>query len=207
MEFSGKDKIFELVSFAHGTEVRIKFPGKDHFKKIAVVQKTLDDNWRIQEVDLESVDMRSVNGINRLRFDSENEAATFVSMFVGQVVQARDNSPVPEEIRSFLNREADTIRRDVNSLKDQWIRLHGRARGLRYLAKKFNIQEPVWLLEQNDIGEVVKKIVEFKLENGEHPFFSEGTLYDLLGKEDARTVLVHIRNLIELVSPEDIGNL
>lgn len=45
----------------------------------------------------------------------------------------------------------------------------------------------------------LEALESFKLEFAEHPFFSETTLYPLLGKEDARTVLSYVHRLREAV--------
>jgi hypothetical protein len=43
-----------------------------------------------------------------------------------------------------------------------------------------------------EAGREIAKLTDFKCDQHEHPFFTEATLYDLLGKEDARTVLAYV---------------
>lgn len=41
----------------------------------------------------------------------------------------------------------------------------------------------------------IRELLELEIDGAEHPFFTEATLYELLGKDDARTVLAHTRSL------------
>jgi hypothetical protein len=45
--------------------------------------------------------------------------------------------------------------------------------------------------------QALEHLMTFKLEGGSEPFFSEGTLYDLFSKDDARTVLCAVYNFAQ----------
>ena len=81
------------------------------------------------------------------------------------------------------------------------------------LPRTFIVKEASYVAEPEDLRAAFKKLLRLKLEGvPEHftklagyakgdedaPFFSEAFLYVLLGKEDARTVLSYIHNLIKL---------
>lgn len=63
--------------------------------------------------------------------------------------------------------------------------------GLNYLATT--------LIKRATVVEASRKIAglaTFKRERDEYPFFSEATLYDLIGKDDARSLLARVRAVI-----------
>jgi len=45
------------------------------------------------------------------------------------------------------------------------------------------------------LPKVVEELLSFQTDHGDTPFFSEGTLYDLIGKGDARSLLARTRAL------------
>lgn len=48
-----------------------------------------------------------------------------------------------------------------------------------------------------EVRQEFKAMMKFQRYGDEHPFFTEATLYDLLGKDDARSVLAYIHSLAE----------
>lgn len=49
----------------------------------------------------------------------------------------------------------------------------------------------------------LRELLELRIDGAEHPFFTEATLYELLGKSDARTVLAHTRSLANVSGFKD----
>lgn len=63
--------------------------------------------------------------------------------------------------------------------------------GLSHLALTLATRSAV-----KEASQVAAEMLTFKCDQHEHPFFTEATLYELLGKEDARTVLHYVKALV-----------
>ena len=73
--------------------------------------------------------------------------------------------------------------------------------GLRKLAEKHNLENIVWQTDDSDKEKVVRDLLQFSLSGGDIPLISETCLYDLIGKEDARTFISLLQNALNFVAP------
>jgi len=103
---------------------------------------------------------------------------------------------LPEDVERWIiirAREIHEERQRARSLLDE-------QRGILKLAKKYGIKTAEFMCEESDDDLTIRHAREFCLEGDDIPFFCEMKLYDLLGKEDARTVLAIVDQLIRQIS-------
>jgi len=137
--------------------------------------------------------------IQRMGFNEREDAAQFYLAFKLNVAEETAKHPLPEDVTNYIERRSRDIREEAKDLSDRLHSVVMEQRSLRYLAEQYNLQRVMWETEEADDKEAVKDLLEFKI--GDVPFFSEAYLYDAIGKEDARTVLALVRNLVRLVDP------
>jgi len=59
-----------------------------------------------------------------------------------------------------------------------------------------------WHEDDAKSGSSINELLNFKREGEDVPFFSEAGLYDLVGKEDARSILSHLRAVLKDHAPD-----
>ena len=107
-----------------------------------------------------------------------------------------DRIDLPDEVKELFRARCETLTNELNALRSRTWDLLSEASELRKVAMAFDVGERAdWAIEFMRVEPMVEAIDSFTLEGGEHPFFTESTLYDLLGKDAARSVLA----LIDLV--------
>lgn len=152
------------------------------------------DGWFVETLALPDYD-----AIPTLRFDTKEDCAAFAVEVYMQVKHARNSSPIPDDIRRFLSEAIRELHEEEKALRTRNLSFVMRAKMLRRLAEAHGLGEIHRV--QSDPDTIVREIAEWKRQGDEYPFFSEATLYELVGKEDARTLLVFIRQLAGLVDP------
>lgn len=112
----------------------------------------------------------------------------------------RPNDPsgaatVPKDIQQYL-----IIRRRLLNEEFEKCRAIQRERQrLLNLAREYGIPKLEWATEESDPASAVSMVRSFCRTGSDIPFFSESELYELVGKEDARTILAIINRLIDQV--------
>jgi hypothetical protein len=137
-----------------------------------------------------------------MRFKSPQEAAEFFVPIYRAVEETTKATPLPDNIMDYFNREAREFKEEQQALSGQFLRLQMRRQSLIRLAKQYGIEEATSWSSDADLDEKVNRLLTISLEGKDVPFFSEASLYKLLGKEDARTIRAVLRNVIALVAPE-----
>jgi len=99
---------------------------------------------------------------------------------------------IKSDLASYLNQRARDLQENRRTLKALLLE----QRHLLSLAKKYGLDVVKSWCESGDSGKAVKELSEFCLDGGDVPFFCETTLYELIGKDDARTVLALIDNVL-----------
>ena len=112
----------------------------------------------------------------------------------------RPNEPpgaatVPEDIQQYLILRGRLLDEEFQKCRA----IQRERRRLLYLAREYEIQELEWATEESDPASAVSMARSFCLTGSDVPFFSESELYELVGKEDARTVLAIVDQLIDQV--------
>ena len=77
---------------------------------------------------------------------------------------------------------------------------------LKHLADKYNLTSLGYQNEDTDKAQELRRLLDFEhwMEKEEKtiPFFSEAVLYELEGKQDARTILALLSGVAEHIDPE-----
>jgi hypothetical protein len=162
-----------------------------------IVREHVTAKWTIHSLNLKDYDETA---IQRLIFDSDEEAAAFVATIYGQVRHARNASPVPEPIRAFIENEGRDLAEGGKALRSALLNHVYKARTIRHFADEYGIGG-VYLRVDSDTAKMVRRVMNWKREGDEHPFFSEVTLYELIGKEDARSLLSLIDDAMKEIDP------
>lgn len=91
-----------------------------------------------------------------------------------------------------VQQEGDAIARDFKMLQHLCQEYRIDSRGV-----KLDLHDPV----MGDKAQIAQAVCDLQLGGDAVPFFCEGRLYDLLGKEDARTVLAVVRRAVKALNP------
>lgn len=190
--------------------------GKDHF-----LVKNLDSEWLGEVYPMYDhsgwkVEVVASNhdyeALKRLKFPTKEVAADALYTIRKTVDAITSATPLPETVMQFLEREADQLRREQQEIEGRLLHVRGKQAWLLEIAKTYGVERIKWSTKDSDAEAVVRKLLEFTLEFGkkkvtEHPFFSEATLYELIGKEDARSVLALLKQVVGFVSPSKATEL
>jgi len=151
--------------------------------------------------------------IRHVQFGSKESAASFYVLYRKSVRAEVERHPLPEDVTDFLVRRSRHLHDRQKTLESELVSVLMDQRQLLEIARRYNLDEAAWAVEDSDVETAVKKLLEFsvpspdKEEEGECPFFSEQCLYSLIGKEEARTVLALVRGVLKFVSPSDATGL
>lgn len=144
-----------------------------------------------------------------LNFNTKEEAANFAYNFNKTVKETIDAKPLSQDLMSYLKTRARDLAREKQELMSNFVRIDNDFFSLEQLAKKYNIEDLLYTTESNLNSNCVEKLLDFKVyvNDEEVPFFSEVALYNLIGKEDARTVLALLSNVISKIDPSKANHL
>lgn len=151
-----------------------------------------DGLWRIAD----NCDERLCDLDRRLQFPTA-EMALAVGL---QICRAHDrllkDFPVPKTLNDAIERTERKARDLEKTARDLCFTVNSLNHDLRGLRKAAGMPPLIW--REDDL---ITQLDSFATQGGEHPFFSESTLYDLLGKEDARSVLALIAQVKRRLDP------
>jgi len=153
----------------------------------------LHDKWRIGLKDGGILP----DSIRRMRFDKKEAAAQFCLAFKLNTAEEIAKHPLSDSLTNYLERRARDVVDEEKEISNRLLNIIMEKGSLRYLAKKYNLEQVKWDTEGSDKQKIVQDLLAFKI--GDVRFFSEAYLYEAIGKEDARTVLALVRNVIRLI--------
>ena len=133
-------------------------------------------------------------------FQTDEEAALFLWNVTACSNRLRGAIPVPQVVIDYITEEIRVLRPMLDTARNTALQAYLKKRSLQYFAKQLGLEKLFYELEDKT---PVKDLLEFKISHkGEEiPFFSESFLYDLIGKEDARTVLALLTKVVERIDP------
>lgn len=161
--------------------------------------------WLISSMSPDDVNFGDQLRYNRFR--SKEEAANFAYLLRTWWRQTVESQPIPDDAAFYLGRRADTLRNEEQHLLGRLMDVAHEKYQLNQLAKKYGIRHVEWRTDDSDPEKAVRDLLEFKVHVGkrnkrqEVPLFSEAALYELLGKEDARSVLALLKRVCVKVAP------
>lgn len=142
-----------------------------------------------------------------LRFSNREEAAMFMYVLKNKVAETVDSSPLSEDLMRYLSQRAETLHEEEKRLLASFFNIRTEQKQLLMFAKKYGVREVLWRTEHTDQEKAVLALLNFKIHVGkkEVPFVSEAALYELIGKEDARTALALIEKICAILAPNISG--
>lgn len=108
--------------------------------------------------------------------------------------------PLSDCLTNYIERRARDVANEKEALSNKLLNIIMEEGSLRNLAEKYNLEQVKWDTENSDKQKSVQNLLEFKI--GDVPFFSEAYLYEIIGKEEARTLLALVRNVVRLIDPK-----
>lgn len=139
-----------------------------------------------------------IKGINRVTFATPEQAGWFY-YYLHRFGSIRGDIKATDTVIGLIKETARNLSTRSKAIRDEAFNVQHEMRVLKEFVKELNFPEDsIYELEDND---VVARVRDMKLEGDDIPFFSEAKLYDLLGKEDARSVLGAINKLMEAIDP------
>lgn len=161
--------------------------------------------------------------IENCRFNTVQNAFYFVVGVARASKKQVETRPLPEEVMEFLNERARTLRDRSQKLHMDALDLESEKYRLLKLAQKHGVDKAEIYIGDSDAEAAVDELLDFKVqvefdkynENGEVvgteweevPFFSESCLYELIGKDQARSVLGRMRRIIGKIAPNKVQRL
>lgn len=134
------------------------------------------------------------------RFPTKELAFQFVVMVRKAYLAEIKRVPLTENARGYIERRARSLRDRTSALISQLHDVRNEKWELLVLAREAGVREATFYVDDSDLGTAAKELLEYKY--GDHPFFSESCLYELIGKDAARSVLGMLERLLAIVKPE-----
>jgi len=186
-----------------GYEHRVLFQkkGEEHPSYLCTLAESSSHRWWITEC--EPSDYLDV--VSSLRFSDKETAASAYYAIVTKSQKVIETMPLPENVKRYLEERAENLQQEEQKLLTEFYRI----RNERYMLNKFadenKIERVAWRTRSSDAEDAVRSIYDFKVysetEKQELPFFSESILYELVGKDAARSILVRVEHLCDFVAP------
>lgn len=168
------------------------FPGKDNGKEY----------WRWSVSHNSEAALQEVAG---LRFDTKEHAGEFLYAIIQKAENLRLTVPLPQDVCSYLTDRAKSLQEEEKRILSRFWEIKQEKYMLLQFANRNQIAEVVWNTEDSDAEKAVKDLLNYevyvKQEKKDVAFISEAALYNLIGKDAARTVLSLVHKLCKLVAP------
>lgn len=145
-------------------------------------------------------------GLNSIEFENRDEAAGVVLALVRAHRAAVARVPVPKEQHAFIVRQVGDLREQATALRTLCFQNRSQMRELEAVGKLMGLEDKLPSYSESKPEKLIARIDAFTLQGDEVPFFTEGKLYDLLGKDDARSVLAliaQVKRALDPVAAED----
>lgn len=156
--------------------------------------------------------------VRYLRLPTKELAAATFYAIRQKVSEIVENKPLPQDVIRYLEERSRHLREREQALLAEFWQIRSERWQLRQFAEKNQISSVYYQTEDTDQEAAVRKLLEFEVwvpkkavcdlvPDGENdayekvPFVSEAALYNLVGKQDARTALVMINDILEMVAP------
>ena len=136
------------------------------------------------------------------KFDTEELAYQFIVMVRQAYLAEINRRPLTEVANRYITNKAKSLRDRTSSLVSMMYDLSMEKWELLQLSKQCGVEEALVYIDDSDLGQAIDKLLNYKYGKEEAPFFSESVLYELIGKDAARSILGHLQQLIKLIAPE-----
>lgn len=180
--------------------------GEEYSDRLGVLYRQeaygkVPESWRWHEVRTSDI----LPYVNYINFPTKEVATNFLYFFLLRTKAYCDEHPLPKSVEGYLVDRAEFLRKEEQKLLGDFLQIRSERYRLKKFAEENRIQEVEWRTDDADSEAVVRKLLDFevfvKQEKRDVPLFSETALYNLIGKEDARTVRSLLKSVITCVAP------
>lgn len=142
--------------------------------------------------------------VKNIKFKTKEEAADFLYLLHTTSEKYKESNPLPDDIRTYLVNRANTLYNEKQNILRMLYSIQAEQQFLTKLAEQNKIERILWSTDSSDIKTTIEKLLDFKIKikKKEVQLFSEAALYHLIGKDDARTVLALLRNVVSIAAPD-----
>ncbi len=138
---------------------------------------------------------------SNLEFNSKEETAAFLWITATEIERINRAKPLPDRLSRYLLDRASSVKDRIKALVSELRDLRREQYALGKFAEQYDVTRLVWSTDEGNSDLVCRELLEWTREGEATPFFSETVLYELIGKEDARTLLALTKNVIKHASP------
>jgi hypothetical protein len=172
---------------------------EDQYTVVATLRSYNSENpyWRIS-----TYDSGKFRPKESYRFKDKESAFEFVVLVRKAHLAEVKDSPLPENVKDYLNDRARTLSKEFQASLDKVRDLSFQRFSLLLLARQYGVEEAAMFSDDSDITQAARDLAEYCRQGEKIPFFTEGCLYELVGKEDARSILALMSRLLKLAAPE-----
>jgi hypothetical protein len=135
-----------------------------------------------------------------LRFNDKDTAFNFVIMVRKAYLSEIARRPLTEAANEYITLQARSLRERTKNTISTLHELQREKWSLLKLARQCGVEEATFYVDDSDLGKAIQELTEYKY--NDTTFFSEACLYDLIGKDSARSVLCLLEQLLLLVAPD-----
>lgn len=158
--------------------------------------------WIIRETSPENLSEH----LEAEKFDTKEKAALFAYEVHRRAEEYRTSKPLPDDVCHYLAGRAEELQKELQELRRRFFEIQIERCFLRKLGDRNQISRVMWNTNDSDNAKLVRDLLDFEVyveaEERSVPFISEAALYNLIGKEDARTALALIHKICEAVAPD-----
>ena len=167
--------------------------------------------WKIYE----TTERKYTEFLNDIKFETKEQAAFFCHQFIERSSKIAETAPLPYDVTRYLEERENHLRKEEESTLEDFYRIREERYRLREVAKRNQISSIMfhtqWIDKEKAVNELLTFEVHIKADGKEEyeavPFISEAALYSLIGKDDARNVLVLINNICNMVAPNIVASI
>jgi hypothetical protein len=156
-----------------------------------------NNKWRWAE----TVPSDLLNTVKDIRFATKEDAADYLWSLLKMSKIFPSGNPVSEDVSQYLEQRSRSLRDEERNVLSRLLDIRIERFGLRKIAEKSNLENIVWQTDDCDKEKVVRDLLKFSPSGGDVPLISETCLYDLIGKEDARTFMSLLQKALSFVAP------
>lgn len=182
---------------------KVSFKNEEGYEINIGTLDNYNNKWRWTNTEPEDI----IDFVRDMKFDAKESAAIFLKALIDRSEAYRKNHPIPTDLGEYLESKARKLREKRQALLNEFWDIRRDHYVLNQLAERHGLERVTWFAD-SDKEESVRKLLEFKIyvnddgEEVEVPFLSETALYNLVGKEDARSILSLMKKLCEQIAPD-----
>lgn len=153
--------------------------------------------WSIVSINIKD---HEIGELKTLSFSDKEDCIIFVVQIYEQIKATRNSSPVPNDIRDFIEVVGRELEEEERQLRSAFSQLLYRSRWLSDIAKKYGIGDAYDRVDR-DSAKTVREVLEWTREGDSHPFFTDETLDSIMHQYDKEKILFLINKVMKEIDP------